>query len=292
MFHSQLQRVSGLGLFVMACALQVFMTTTALAQGDYAQLSGVVRDNTGAVIPNATIKIASEALGVSRTATSNAEGVYQITQLRPSAYKLTVEAASFKTSVLPDIQPGVGQSRGHDVTLEAGQVTEVINVTAGDEPASVDTASARLGANVTAREVAELPVNGRNVSQLYILSPGATNVGSGNFNEIRFNGRSNQQNQVKLDGVESTAIWDASPGYRPCRGHSSACRLHWKTFRNSASIHQTIRRNTAPGLVDRSRSLANAVKMLFTAAGFTFCATTNSTRRTISMPRVKNRSCV
>jgi hypothetical protein len=70
-----------------------------------------------------------------------------------------------------------------------------------------------LGANVTAREVAELPVNGRNVSQLYFLSPGATNSGSGNFNEIRFNGRSNQQNQGKLDGIESTAIWDASPGY-------------------------------------------------------------------------------
>jgi hypothetical protein len=64
----------------------------------------------------------------------------------------------------------------------------------------------------------QLPVNGRNFSQLQLLTPGATNTGTGNFNEVRFNSRSNEQNQTKLDGIESTAIWDASPGYLTVQG--------------------------------------------------------------------------
>ena len=93
-----------------------------------------------------------------------------------------------------------------------------MNITASDEPATIDTSSNRLGVNVTAREVKELPVNGRNFSQLQLLTPGATNTGTGNFNEVRFNGRSNQQNQTRLDGIESTAIFDSSPGYLTVQG--------------------------------------------------------------------------
>ncbi len=204
--------------FWMLATLLAGLSLSIFAQQDYAKLEGQVRDKTGAVIPNATIKVNSDALGVDRTITANSDGLYVAQQLRPGAYKLTIEAAGFKASSVTDLVLGVGQSRTLDVELEAGQVTESVNIMASDEPASIDTSSARLGANVTAREVAELPVNGRNVSQLYILSPGATNVGSGNFNEIRFNGRSNQQNQVKLDGIESSAIWDASPGYLTVQG--------------------------------------------------------------------------
>jgi hypothetical protein len=218
MLSQQLQRSRHLKLFVLACVLQVLTAGATVAQQDYAQVRGVVRDKTGAVVPNAAVKLSSPAFGLDRTVSSNAEGIYVLQQLRPGAYKITVEATGFKSATISDLVLGVGQNRSLDIDLDAGQVTETINIAAGDEPATVDTASARLGANVTAREVAELPVNGRNVSQLYILSPGATNAGSGNFNEIRFNGRSNQQNQVKLDGIESTAIWDASPGYLTVQG--------------------------------------------------------------------------
>lgn len=204
--------------WLLALLALLSLSVSSFAQGDYAQLSGTVRDKSGAVIPGAKVTISSAGLNVDRNVTSNGEGLYTIPQLRPGTYKIAVEASGFKSATLPDLLLGVGQSRSLDLELEAGQVTESINISASDLPTTVDTASARLGANVTAREVAELPVNGRNVSQLYILSPGATNSGSGNFNEIRFNGRSNQQNQVKLDGVESTAIWDASPGYLTVQG--------------------------------------------------------------------------
>lgn len=76
----------------------------------------------------------------------------------------------------------------------------------------VETSSATVGANVNAREVAEMPINGRQISQLYLLTPGAQSSGGGSFDNIRFSGQSNQQNAVKFDGVEGSAIVDASPG--------------------------------------------------------------------------------
>ena len=62
------------------------------------------------------------------------------------------------------------------------------------------------------REVANLPLNGRQVSQLYLLAPGAQTAGSGSYDNIRFSGRANQQNEIRIDGVEGTSVLDASPG--------------------------------------------------------------------------------
>lgn len=76
----------------------------------------------------------------------------------------------------------------------------------------LDTSSARIGANVNEREVANLPLNGRQVSQLYLLAPGAQTAGSGSFDNIRFSGRANQENEIRIDGAEGTSIIDSSPG--------------------------------------------------------------------------------
>lgn len=69
-----------------------------------------------------------------------------------------------------------------------------------------------MGANVNPREVEALPINGRQLSHLYLQAPGSVNSGSGTFGDIRFSGRANQQNVIRYDGVEGTAIIDASPG--------------------------------------------------------------------------------
>jgi hypothetical protein len=76
----------------------------------------------------------------------------------------------------------------------------------------VDTSSARIGANVDSREVGQLPINGRQLSQLYLQAPGSVNTGSGTFGDIRFSGRAVEQNAVRYDGIEGSAIVDASPG--------------------------------------------------------------------------------
>ncbi|MFN0112419.1 MAG: carboxypeptidase regulatory-like domain-containing protein [Blastocatellia bacterium] len=210
--HSLKLTLSGLLLILGICSSQAF------AQQDLAKLEGFVKDPTGAVVSGAKVTARSEATNSERTTTSNAEGFYSFPQLRPASYVVTVELTGFNKAQLTDLVLGVGQVRTLDIELKAGNVTEQVNIVASLEVATVDSSSNRLGVNVTSKEVAELPVNGRNFSQLQLLTPGATNAGSGNFNEIRFNARSNQQNGYKLDGVEASAIWDASPGYLTVQG--------------------------------------------------------------------------
>ncbi|HVF87292.1 MAG TPA: carboxypeptidase-like regulatory domain-containing protein [Pyrinomonadaceae bacterium] len=204
--------------FLGVVLLTALLGLTTPAQQDYANLEGVVRDANGGVIPNATVIVRSAELSVERTTTTSEEGIYTVVQLRPGTYTVTATQQGFSTANVPELVLGVGQSRTLDIELAAGAITDQVTVTAAAEAATLDTSSARLGANVTAREVEGLPVNGRNVSQLYTLAPGATNTGTGNFSEIRFNARSNEQNQSRLDGIESTAVWDASPGYLTVQG--------------------------------------------------------------------------
>lgn len=202
---------------LVAAFAVALLSLTAAAQED-ARIEGVVRDSNGAAVPNATLTLRAPALAFERTATTTEDGLYIFQQLRPGTYELTVTQAGFRTAQTPDLVVGASQSRTFDVTLEAGQIGEEVTVTADATAATIDTGSNRLGVNVTAREVEELPVNGRNYSQLYLTAPGATNTGTGNFNELRFNARANEQNQSRLDGVENTAIFDASPGYLTVQG--------------------------------------------------------------------------
>ena len=104
----------------------------------------------------------------------------------------------------------VGQELSLDFELKPAGVQEQVTVV-GTAPI-LDVSSARMGANVTEREVQGLPVNGRQMSQLLLQAPGAQNAGDGTWQDIRFSGRANEQNVIKYDGVEGSAIIDASPG--------------------------------------------------------------------------------
>ena len=97
-----------------------------------------------------------------------------------------------------------------DLNLQAAGVQETVTVVGTAD--SLDISSARVGVNVTEREVQNLPVNGRQMSQLMLQAPGSQNAGTGTWNDVRFSGQANQQNVIKFDGVEGSAIIDASPG--------------------------------------------------------------------------------
>ena len=81
--------------------------------------------------------------------------------------------------------------------------------------AEVETSSASIGANVSAREVANLPLNGRLLSQLYLLVPGASSSGSGTFNDMRFSGRANEQNTIRYDGIQAGSVVGRQSEQRP-----------------------------------------------------------------------------
>jgi hypothetical protein len=115
----------------------------------------------------------------------------------------------------------VGQERTLNIILQPPTVNTEVTVSGG-ELSTVDTSSARIGAEVDAREVASLPLNGRQISQLYLLAPGAQTAGGGSFDNMRFSGRSNQQNVIKFDGVAGDR--SISPG-NLVRESSSQFRL-------------------------------------------------------------------
>src|SRR5207248_1111429 len=118
----------------------------------------------------------------------------------------------FATSEVTGIQLAVGQTLTIDMALKPAGVSQELTVSADAAEIRVETSSASLGANVDTREVAELPINGRQLSQLYLQAPGAQNTGNGQYGDIRFNGKATDQNAIRYDGIEASGIVDAEPG--------------------------------------------------------------------------------
>ena len=102
----------------------------AQSQSNAADLQGYVRDPNSAVVVGATITARNPATNFSRSTTSNDEGYYQLVSLPPGEYEVSVEAPNYKKAVVPAYKLTVGASADLDVTLELGQVTEIVNVTA------------------------------------------------------------------------------------------------------------------------------------------------------------------
>ena len=196
---------------VVTLFLTLILSIGAVAQSQDARLSGTITDQNGAAVPNATVTVTNVGTNETRTATSGSDGQYFIAQLRPAVYTIAVRAQGFSENRVTDVTLGVTQQLDLPIALVPQGQSVSVTVTAASEEA-VDTSSARLGATVNQREVRDLPLNGRQVSQLYLQAPGTVNTGTGTFGDIRFSGRSNEQNVIRYDGIEGSAIIDASPG--------------------------------------------------------------------------------
>jgi len=182
----------------------------AMAQQTESRVTGKVLDQSQAALPGVTITVTSKSTGATRTAVTDGEGNYAVTNLGPGAYTVLVELAGFGPKTR-DVVLGVGQIERVEVELGVAQLNEQVVVNA-DAPV-LDLASAKIGVNVSPEEVENLPVNGRNFANLMTLATGATSDGNGGWASVRFNGKSNQQNYLNYDGVDGTYVWDASPGY-------------------------------------------------------------------------------
>ena len=181
------------------------------AQSDSGRITGTVTDSTNSVVPHAAVTVKNEKTGQARKVTANDEGVYVITQLGPSTYTIRTEVAGMAPAEYSGIPLQVGQERTLNITVQPAAVATEVQVSGGDL-AVVDVSSAAIGANVSSREVAQLPINGRQVSQLYLMAPGAANFGAGTFDDIRFNGQSNEENAIRFDGIEGGGIISNNPG--------------------------------------------------------------------------------
>ncbi|MEZ5287961.1 MAG: carboxypeptidase-like regulatory domain-containing protein [Vicinamibacterales bacterium] len=205
----------------------------ALAQGPEATLSGSVVDTTGTLLPGATVTVTNEKTGEARVVKATEGGLYRVTQLKPSVYTIRAVVEGLAPTEYTGIELSAGLAMALDLQLSPPGVTETVVVT-GAAP-SLDLSSARMGVNVNAREVQDLPINGRQMSQLYLQAPGAVNTGTGTFGDIRFSGRAVEQNVLRYDGVEGTISSTPAPATSTARcRRPSSCRRASRTSRSSA----------------------------------------------------------
>ena len=208
MYSTNIPRL--LHLLLTVAATVCFMQLPAHAQQDQGRIGGVITDSAGAIVRGASVVVNNEKTGEERTAISTESGSYIVSGLRPSLYTVTATAQSL-TVHATGVQVLAGQELNLNLTLQATGVEAKVDIVAAADT-GIDTGTAAMGVNVNPREVEALPLNGRQLSQLYLQAPGSVNSGSGTFGDIRFSGRAVQQNVIRYDGIEGSAIIDASPG--------------------------------------------------------------------------------
>jgi hypothetical protein len=207
--RNRMKRRHIVGAFVVVACL--LLASTTWAQTDTGRIVGTVTDSTGGVIPGVTVTATSEKTGAVRSTVSDEKGFFVLTPLPAATYTVKADQPGFSGGQYTGIIIQVGQEKTLNLQLKPAGVTSEVTVSGG-ELTTIDTSSARVGVNVSEREVNQLPLNGRQVSGLYLMTPGAVNYGAGTFDDVRFSGRSVEQNEVRYDGVEGTSIVDTSPG--------------------------------------------------------------------------------
>src|SRR5713101_459857 len=177
-------------------------------------LNGVVRDSSGAVIPRATVTLHNTDTGTDRESLSNDSGLYVFVSVPPGEYVLKVTKSGFTTATQTGLHVLVDQASTQDVTLRVGSTQESVTVEA--TAVSLETANATLGTVIESKQVTDLPLNGRNFTQLLALTPGvapvsvAQNSGGaqaaplGSFVFPAVSGQSNRSNYFLLDGIDDT----------------------------------------------------------------------------------------
>ena len=187
----------------------VVWTTPAYADDLYASIRGTVVDPSGAVVPDAKLTATNIATGLSYSANSSKDGLFAFLQLPIGDYSVRVEKSGFKTFTEGHIHLDLDQIFNLKATMELGVVSDTVTVEANS--AQVETTSMQLGATVTGSQIVDLPLNGRNWTQLMQLQPGVqgasdrfgTATSGGAYST---NGTETQQNSFLINGVDSNDV--------------------------------------------------------------------------------------
>jgi hypothetical protein len=176
----------------------------SLAQTDRATLQGTVTDSTGGAIVGASVKATEKSTGISLTRKTNANGYYLFPGLAVGQYTVSVSNTSFKTQVFENVVLVAAENHTLDASLTVGEITDSVQITANAGPA--ERTSAAAATVISSEQIAELPVNGRDWSQLDLLAPFAQDDGGGDERTIRFAGRARDDNNFNFDGVDAGGI--------------------------------------------------------------------------------------
>ena len=200
-----------IGYSLLGC---LFLFLLAAAGKSYGQggaegtILGIVTDSSGAVVPRTHVEVANVETGVTQFATTNDSGEYSVPSLHPDQYRVTVKMSGFEASSAT-ITLLVGQHARVDVTLQPGQVTNVVNVTTTNT--ALDTDTAEISQTISSQQVVDLPLNSRNFVSLLFLNSNTVMTGGesgGNTitqakgsGAISIGGGRSSSNQYLIDGM-------------------------------------------------------------------------------------------
>ncbi len=193
--------------------------TSAYAQLSTAAVTGIVRDSSGAVVPQARVSLRNADTAGVRNTTSNSAGNYNFLNVNPGRYSIESNAKGFKSTVISEFTLAVSQTSNRDLVLELGALEQTVNVEAA--AGEIESSTAELGSVIAEKQVLDLPLNGRNFTQLLSLSAGVApvsvsqNAGGGfgvaktegsQFVFPAINGQTNRSNFFMLDGIDNQGM--------------------------------------------------------------------------------------
>jgi hypothetical protein len=207
--------VGGLSLVVGVVVIILWaLSGAADAQVLYASIVGNVKDNTGGVLPGATVTITHDETKATRETVTDANGAYRFPTVQPGTYSVVATMPGFQKFTKTNVPVTLNSVARVDISLPVQQMQETVTVAAGSETLQTDRAEIR--SELRARELQDLPVPlGRNYQELFSTLPGFTppedahSVPSNPSRALTFNvnGASNQGNNTRIDGVSSTNVW-------------------------------------------------------------------------------------
>jgi hypothetical protein len=206
-------------LLMRICLSMALLAATMSAQFDSAAVVGNVRDEKGGPISGAKVTVLNTATGISVSNTTGESGDYTFPTVRIGTYKVTAEKTGFTTGVADNVTITVNARQRVDLTLRVGQVSEIVNVEASTPLLESDSSS--KGQVIAAKQVVELPLQGRSYANLALLSPGVRQSTSGNQGGIatrregsyNVNGLRSVWNNFLLDGIDNNFYGTTNQGY-------------------------------------------------------------------------------
>src|ERR1700693_3502945 len=177
----------------------LLLCTPAFSQGNTGRILGTVTDQTGGVVAGATVSVIDTERGITRTLTSDDAGEYNAPNLTPGNYVVRVEAKGFKKLERQSIVLEVGKEVRIDLTVQPGAQEQTVTVT--EAVPLVETTNATLGGTLETKEIADLPLNGRDYQNLLSLRPGVMlQVGGGPWTQSTNGVRPDESGWV-IDGA-------------------------------------------------------------------------------------------
>ncbi|MYI74557.1 MAG: carboxypeptidase regulatory-like domain-containing protein, partial [Acidobacteria bacterium] len=171
------------------------------AQHLASRVEGSVQDETGAVIPGASVTLTNADTGVAQETVTDERGLYLFPLVSEGTYRMAARVPGFTTTVVEDVRVGLNAATSIDFVVEIGQVTETVVVAASVAQSQLNTTNAELSTNIFREQVQDLPLNGRNVTQLALTQLGVT--GPGGARTASFSGGRGTFNNFTLDGVNN-----------------------------------------------------------------------------------------